>query len=161
MLNKLIIFFGIILVIFAGVVFFQFSSKPNNKKSTLGSQAPSVTITNHIFKVELAKTPKDQQHGLSGRKSLPENQGMLFIFDHPDLYNFWMNDMKFPLDIIFIRDNKIVSIAQNAKPPTSSKETLPIYKPPDLADKVLEINAGLSKKYNIKKGDLLVIKLSK
>jgi len=162
-LNKLIIIFGVILVIFAGIVFFQFSAKPNKKSEsqTSQTQAPSnsVTINNHTFKVELAKTAKEQQMGLSGRDSLSQDQGMLFIFDHPDYYNFWMKNMKFPLDIIFINGSKIVSIVKNAKPPQSPNVNPPVLKPEGLVDKVLEINGGLTDKYNIKKGDVVKIKL--
>ena len=108
-LNKLIIIFGIILVIFAGVVFFQFRSR-STQKSSLQNISATIKINNHTFNVEVAKTPKDQQLGLSGRDGISDDQGMLFAFDTPDYYNFWMKDMKFPLDIIFINNTKIISI---------------------------------------------------
>ncbi len=165
-INKLIIIFGIILVIFAGVVFFQFSSKTTKKtpakhvttSTTTTNAANTVTINNHTFKIETAKSSKEQQAGLSGRNSLPADHGMLFVFDKTDYYNFWMKNMKFPLDIIFIKDDKIISIEKNATPP-SGESNPPIIKSGGDVNKVLEINAGLSDKYNIKKGDNLEINL--
>jgi uncharacterized membrane protein (UPF0127 family) len=157
-LNKLIIIFGIILVIFAGVVFFQFSAKPD-KASSPKISGPAVTINGHTFKVETAKTQKEQTTGLSGRNSLPEDEGMLFIFGKADYYNFWMKNMEFPLDIIFIKDNKIVTIIKNAKIPANPNENPQILKPTGLVNKVLEINAGLADQDNIKKGDSVKINL--
>ena len=157
-LNKLIIIFGVILVIFAGVVFFQFSTKPGRNSASKVS-GPSVTVNKHTFKIELAKTPKEQQLGLSGRDSLPEDQGMLFIFEKSDFYNFWMKEMRFPLDIIFIKDDKVVSIAKNAQPPKNDSENPAILKPEGMINKVLEINAGLSDQDKIKKGDTIKFNL--
>lgn len=158
-LNKLIIVFGVILVIFAGVVFFQFSS--NSAKKTLSkTQANTVTINNHTFKVEPVTTSEKQQLGLSGRESLAQDQGMLFVFEESDYHTFWMKNMKFPIDIIFINeDDEIVSIAENAKPPASDNETLPLYKSGGPVNTVLEINAGLSEKYDIQVGDKVEINL--
>jgi uncharacterized membrane protein (UPF0127 family) len=52
---------------------------------------------------EVAQTPQARTKGLSGRESLHESGGMFFTFDYPDLYGIWMKDMKFPIDIYFIR----------------------------------------------------------
>lgn len=158
-LNKLIIIFGIILAIFAGVVFFQFRAKPNNKSISQKSPTSSISINGRTFKIEIAKTLDEQQVGLSERDSLPQDQGMLFVYDKPDFYNFWMKNMKFPLDIIFIRDNKVVSVAQSAFPPGPNVTNPPLIKPDGMINKVLEVNSGISKKYNIKKGDKVDINL--
>src|SRR5476651_1827173 len=99
-LNKIIIGFIIILLIFSGIIVFQINkTQPKSK----------ITIDNHNFAVEVATTSAQQQQGLSGRASLPKNQGMLFIFQTANRYPFWMKDMKFNLDMIFINNNKIVS----------------------------------------------------
>jgi uncharacterized membrane protein (UPF0127 family) len=66
--------------------------------------------------------------------------------------------MKFPLDIIFIRDKKIVDMVQNLQAPKSATENPQIYNPKAPADAVLEINAGLSSKYGFKEGDSVTIK---
>lgn len=123
------------------------------------SRAATATVNNQTFKLYLATSDKDRMTGLSERTSMPQDYGMLFEFEKPDYYSFWMKNMKFPIDIIFLKDNKIVTIYPNLQPPTaSSEETLPILKPEEPANKVLEINAGLSQKYNLKKGDSIVIK---
>lgn len=123
---------------------------------------PSAEIKGHKFQLIVAKTEKDKQVGLSKFKSLPKDQAMVFVFEKADLYPFWMKDMKFPIDIIFIseslnpsgiKDNKIVTIYQNL--PT---DNLAIYPPTESSDKVLEINANLSKKYGFGVGDSVTFK---
>lgn len=111
-------------------------------------KTPQVAINNHVFNLEIAKTDKEQEIGLSKYKNIPQNFGMLFPFEKPGYYSFWMKNMKFPIDIIFIRNNKIVTIFKNASPPKSNNEFLPIYRTQKLSDTVLEINTGLSDKYN-------------
>src|SRR5216683_4936930 len=104
-LNKIIIGFIIILLVFSGFILLQINKTPTPKSK--------VTIDNRTFSVEVATTSAQQQLGLSGRGGLAQDQGMLFIFKTADRYPFWMKDMKFPLDIIFINNNKIVQIFQN------------------------------------------------
>lgn len=120
-----------------------------NKKTT------KVSVNNKAFNVSVARTDEDRQIGLSKKNKLDENQGMFFIFDVPNYYSFWMKEMKFPIDIIYINGNKVITVIENAKPPSSSSSDLTLYKPDEKSDKVLEINAGLSKKYNIKKGTII------
>jgi uncharacterized protein len=151
-LNKIIIGFIVILLLFSGFIALQIGKKP--------APQSKVTIDNQTFSVEIATSSAQQQRGLSGRNSLPKDQGMLFIFKTPNRYAFWMKGMKFPLDIIFIKDNKIVSISRNVPVPKDTKEAnLPIYTPDTPADKALEINAGLATSYDFQKGDDVGIKL--
>lgn len=159
-LNKLFIIFGVIFVIFAAVVFFQFRGNNANVKSQ-STANNTVEINNHTFKVEAATTPEKQQQGLSGRTSLPQDQGMLFVFEKSDYQNFWMKNMKFPIDIIFINDDLVISVVANAQPPKTDTENPQIIKSSGVANRVLEINAGLAEKYDIKEGDKVEIKLQK
>lgn len=115
----------------------------------------AVKIGSASFEVEIADNPITQARGLSGREFLPENKGMLFLFSSPAKRGFWMPDMNFSLDIIWIKRNKIVGISENI-PPAGFGE-LEIYYSPEPADKVLEINAGLSKKYGFMTGDIIVL----
>ena len=119
-----------------------------------------ITIDNHTFSVEVATTSAQQQQGLSGRASLPQNQGMLFVFKTPNRYPFWMKEMNFPLDMIFINNDKIVDIFQNVPPPKSATANLPIYTPNASANHVLEINSGISKTDGFKKGDSVKVSLN-
>ena len=160
-MNKFLIILGIILVIIAGVFFYQ--NRPDGGFGLIKSNdAPksTVKINNQTFKIETATTSAELQKGLSGRESLPKDQGLLFIFDHKDFHTFWMKNMKFPIDILFINGDEIVSIEKNAQPMKSADEELPLFKPSEVADKVLEINSGLADKYEIKTGDKIEIKIA-
>lgn len=112
--------------------------------------SPTATINNHTFNILIAKTEEERQIGLSKHSSLDKDKGMLFIFDKPSYYRFWMKDMKFSIDIIFIKDGKISKIVENA--PTPKDDELNIYISQEPVDKVLEINAGISKKEKFKIG---------
>lgn len=155
--NKIILAIGILFAIFIAFIFIQFNPF-GRAASTTGENPSSVTINDQTFTVSVAETEEEKQKGLSGIASLPLNEGKLFLFEKPDTYSFWMKEMKFSIDIIFINGDTIVSIAENAKPVTSG--TLPTYKPTGPSDKVLEISAGLSKKYNFKPGDKVELELN-
>lgn len=116
-----------------------------------------VTVNDSKFQVEIADTDTEKQIGLSKTESLPENEGMLFLFDAPDYYSFWMRDMKFPIDIIFINGNKVTTVISNALPPSETNGSLPTFQPREKSDKVLEVNAGIAKKYNITEGSVIDI----
>lgn len=147
-MKQIILLFGLLIIVGLGIAFAQ-----KYPVQTLFKQTTAV-VNNSTFNLTLAKSQKEKEVGLSEKKSLEQNSGMLFIFEKPDLYSFWMKNMKFPIDIIFIKDNKVVTVYPNAKPPTNTEDSsLTIYKPEEPADKVLEINAGLTEKNNIKKGD--------
>src|SRR5208282_2732770 len=68
---------------------------------TNSTNSARIMIGGVVLTVELAATATAQERGLSGRASMPSNEGMLFVFDHPSYWSFWMTDMKFPLDIIW------------------------------------------------------------
>lgn len=104
---------------------------------------------------EIARDPVARARGLSGRKSLPELGGMLFSFDAPDSYGIWMKDMRFPLDIVWMRDNRVVDLVENAPVPEGGVRDshLAVFTPDVPADSVLEVNAGFVSRYNIKIGD--------
>lgn len=102
---------------------------------------------------EVADNPQSREKGLSGRESMIENQGMLFIFDEAGNYPFWMPDMNFAIDIIWLDENKkIIFIKENATP-ESYPET---WGGEVKAKYVLEVISGFSKKHNLKIGDSVV-----
>lgn len=115
----------------------------NDKESNL----VDITIGDKKYKVEIADTPEKQEKGLMGRKSLPENQGMLFIYDEPQDLSYWMKDTFILLDIIFIDDDmEVVSVKQGQ--PMSEE---PITE--NDVQYVLEVNSNSG----IEEGDQLVI----
>ena len=151
---KLIVgLFTVLIAIIIAVAISQgyFNANPFAPKAT-------VAIGKQTYKTTIATSDKDKQIGLSGKTTLSQDEGMLFSFEKPDYYAFWMKEMKFPIDIIFIKDSKIVTIFPSVPVPTSKDENPPVYKPEEPADAVLEINAGLSQKNNFKKGDVDTIK---
>ena len=150
-MTKIIIIFGLVLVLFAGFVFYQFANP-------LQPQTKKITINGHTFTAEVAQTAKAQQIGLTKYDSLPVEKGMLFPFAKAGEYAFWMRDMKFPIDLLFIKENTIVAVIENAPPAKASDTNIPTYGEDITSDAVLEITAGLSKKYEIKQGDKIVIK---
>jgi hypothetical protein len=116
-----------------------------------------VLIDNKKYYVDVARTQIEQGKGLAIYEGIPQDKGMIFPFSSPDYYTFWMKDMRFPIDIIYINRNKIVDIFNSVPAPKSENQMLPIYRPKEKADMVLEINAGQSKKYNFKIGDVIKI----
>lgn len=147
---------GLIIMAFiiGGIFFWQQQITHKTTQSPQATKnAATVTIDGQTFTVLIANTEQEKEKGLSQRDSLPQNMGMIFPFDKPDYYGFWMKDMKFPLDIIWMNQGKIVTIVNNLQPPTSANPNLPVFKPVSPSDMVLEINAGLANKYNFKVGD--------
>lgn len=151
-LNKIIIVFIIILIAFGAFMFYQFSKA--------GVPTSKATIGEHTFSINVAKTPEELQQGLSGRNSLPTDQGMLFVFEEASSYGFWMKGMKFPLDIIFINNDRIVSISKDVKPAEENNTNPPVYTPTQPVTRVLEINGGLSDEYGFKIGDQVKFELT-
>jgi len=119
---------------------------------------PFVRIGSVEIPVELAADAATRQKGLSGRPSLDPDSGLLFIFDQPAIYTFWMPDMNFPIDIIWINDNKVVDISKNVSN-NFDPQNPAFYKPAIPAQYVLEVNAGFSEKENIKVGDAVFINI--
>ena len=122
------------------------------------SKKPTAIINGQSFTLYVAKTQKEKEIGLSKYNKLPQNMGMIFIFDKPGSYNFWMRNMKFPIDILFIKDGLTTTIYRNAEKPKDQNQNLFVYQPKFPIDKVLEISAGLSEKYNIKEGNTIKFK---
>ncbi|MEK7168961.1 MAG: DUF192 domain-containing protein [Patescibacteria group bacterium] len=112
-----------------------------------------IVINDKEIKVEVAKTNEERAKGLSNRNSLDENSGMIFVFNINSKPSFWMKDTKVPLDIIWINDDKIVSINKNVEPEPNKKDSqLKKYPAPSEIDYVLEVNGGFSDKHGIKAG---------
>ena len=127
-----------------------------NNSNQVNPSLPQIKVGMTNITVELAMTQEARQKGLSGRDSLDANSGMLFTFDQTNtVRSFWMKDMKFPLDFIWIKDGKVVQIDKNISVPAAGTEDskLTIYTSQMPIDYVLEVNAGFSDKNNIKTGD--------
>lgn len=158
--NKKIIVAAIIIIVLALLVLISaIKNKDESRTNTeitekiegkvvekIEGNSVTVSIDGNILKAEVADTTEKRTLGLSGRESLGENSALIFVFDTPGKYGFWMKDMNFPIDILWLnRNNKIIGITKNAKP-----EDFPeIYYPAELVSTVIETNAGWIEKNNI------------
>jgi len=124
----------------------QAQQQEQNKTALVSLGGVNVTAS-------LSTTPDSQSKGLSIKDSLNEKEGMLFIFESPQKYSFWMKDMKFPIDIIWINSTgQIVHIEKNL-PPCVFLLPCPSYAPKDDSLYVLEVVSNFTNKFNINVGD--------
>lgn len=100
--------------------------------------------------LEKADNPEKRAKGLSGRKNLPANIGMLFIFDRPGKQCMWMKDMNFNIDMVWLdRDKQIIHIEEGVSPSTFPKS----FCGADLAQYVIEVKAGVAEATNFRVGE--------
>ena len=144
-----VLFISILLFL---IGFFLLQRKPTSLKEQ------KITIRNHTFIVKVADTDSLREKGLSGRKNLSPDTGMLFLFPQKGIYSFWMKGMLFPLDFIWIDGDTIVDLTQNVPPPLPSSSFPPTYAPKTSVDTVLEVSAGTIVQDGIKNGDKVTIR---
>ncbi len=111
-------------------------------------------INETYLTVEVADTDGKRIQGLSGRKVLPANEGMIFIFPREVLTPFWMKDMNFSLDFIWIKNGKVIRVDTNIPSPEKNEPPIIIH-PTDPYDSVIETNAGFVRKHNLEIGDIV------
>lgn len=115
-----------------------------------------ITTPRGEMTVEVADTESSRELGLSGRPSMKDDEGLLFAFDLPGQYGFWMKDMLFPLDIIWINQNGVVVEIERDARPESYPQT---YMNKSPASYVLEVNAGIAEERGLYIGSK--VKISK
>ena len=142
--------FIFILLVF-GMLSFVFNFVYKNQEKKQGVYQ-SLRIGGTTLNIKVADDDTERIQGLSGRESLEENEGLLFVFDKQGYYGIWMKDMNFPIDIVWLDQNKKIIHIESAVGP----ETYPkIFNPPNLSLYVLETPSGFLAKNNIKIGDLV------
>lgn len=104
-------------------------------------QIVTMTMENRKFQVEVVNTPASLTQGLSRRLELPAD-GMLFVLPETQIANFWMKEMNFGLDFIWLKANQVVGVANNVPPPIpeTAEANLPHYQSPQPVDLVLEMS---------------------
>ena len=160
----------IIFIIVAGIFYRKnqgLSPLPfNSAKTPLAHETKTVKIGDISIKVDVADTDAERQKGLSGRASLDKDSGMLFVINNKATPTFWMKDMKFAIDIIWIlsssgdvKSGTIIQIDKNIEPPAfnTPDSKLKLYSPKSTVDYVLEVNSGYSDLHNIKVEDATII----
>lgn len=107
-----------------------------------------------VYRIELARTPEEQQRGLMFRESLPERSGMLFLFDDDSPHRFWMKNTMIPLDIVWLDDvGRVLFVSANTPP--CKADPCPDYGPQVAAWNVLEIAGGMAAKEQVTVGSTL------
>ncbi len=134
------------------VLFLLSGSKKQGEFATSTPYEKVLNINGAKVFVDLADTKEEQEIGLSGKAYLPEDYGKLFVFQTPGNYGFWMKDMNFPIDIIWLDENMVIlGIEKDISPDTYPN----IFYPPQSISFVLEVNAGFSTKYGLSKNQLI------
>jgi uncharacterized membrane protein (UPF0127 family) len=106
---------------------------------------------------DIADDAESRQRGLSGRESLDEGEGMLFVLAN-DSPSFWMKGMRFAIDIVWIRDGRVVDVTADVPPPRGSNAPLATYSPDRPADRALEVTAGWAADHGIRRGDVVRVR---
>lgn len=140
-MKKSLFYFALGLLVIAILLFAVYARK---------GYARVVRVGDVSINAEFARSADEKAKGLCCRDSLGANSGMLFVYDNPGLYRFWMKDTRIPLDMYWISsEKKIVHIEHSVKPESFPKT----YGPQELAQYILETNAGFAKQNNINVGD--------
>ncbi len=118
-----------------------------------------VSFAGGTLRAEIVRDEAAQARGLSGRGSLPPDSGMLFVFPAAGSYTIWMKAMRFPIDIFWIREGKVVDLEERAPPPApgTGDNELARYRADAPADIILETNAGYAAAHGIHIGDAVEI----
>lgn len=153
-MNKIIlIFVTIIIIIAAGAAFFA-----SRSSGLLGTKAEA-TIGEEKFSLNVADTPEKRQKGLSNTRSLGDKNGMLFVFDEPTIPAFWMKEMNFPIDIIFLNNERVITVFPNVQAPKEENDPLPTYQPISPSNRVIEVKAGTVERLKIVPGNEIQVSL--
>jgi uncharacterized protein len=106
---------------------------------------PLTLPSGKVLQVELMVKDEDRAMGVMFRPSLPEDHGLLFVFDQPDFHGFWMKNCRFPIDMVWLdADRRVVHVAESVPPCT--KDPCPVYSPMRRASFVLEVSAGQARR---------------
>ncbi len=167
LISNLILGFFVIVLIVAYGVFKQPStfslSLPVNEGTTkptaTNATDTKITLPNgEIINVIVATSLEDRKQGLSGVDLLADDVGMLFVFPNLGQHNIWMQEMNFPLDIVWLDETgKVVYVVEDAPPPDDVSGELPVYQSELPAKYVLEMTAGKAESAGIEVGDTIVL----
>lgn len=139
MKNLFFLIFGLVIIFGSVFLFFE-------QKLTVNNPYEIIKINDTDIKVEIANTLETRQKGLSDRKELPDDTGMLFIFENPDKHGFWMKDMNFAIDIVWIDEKfNVIGVEKQVSPKTFPQ----VFYPNQKVKYVLELPAGFTDKYRI------------
>ena len=146
---------GLIALIFVASIFLAVRSVVTLVSSFSG-ETERVRVGDDIFSVRVSDTESEREKGLSGSAPLEKNEGMLFVYDSPVIPTFWMKDMKFPIDIIWISKGRVVGWVTDLDPQRGASDSeLRRYLPGQPIDSALEVPSGTVLDLDITLGDLV------
>jgi uncharacterized protein len=118
-----------------------------------------VTVGGQEIRAEVADTPEERVQGLSGRAGLDSDEGMLFELPAASRQAIWMKDMRFPIDIVWIANGRVseVSARVSAPRPGTSESELPLYRPQNAVDRILEVSSGWAARNDVGPGDAVTV----
>jgi uncharacterized protein len=108
-------------------------------------EIPLTLPSGKVLRVELMINDEDRAMGLMFRPSLAPDRGLLFVFERADFHGFWMKNCRFPIDMIWLDEEKRVVHLAEAVPPCKA-EPCPVYEPLRRASYVIELNAGQARR---------------
>ena len=112
-------------------------------------------MNGETIQLEVAETQQQQAMGFMFRSEIPTDRGMLFSFGPPRRVSFWMKNVRVPLDMVFLRDGKVVAIAADVPPCTA--DPCSTYGPPEMVDSVIELRGGRAAELGLQAGDEIAV----
>jgi len=145
---------GIVLIVLGGILV----GSTYLNQNPMSDRGDTVSDTQYAYeadiKFEIADTPAKQSLGLSGRKDVPDDYGMLFVFPTPRIAGFWMKDMFVSIDIIWLSDTGVIEGIEHSVSPKTYPD---VFNPPVPISYVLETRAGYAMERGWKVGDTITL----
>jgi uncharacterized membrane protein (UPF0127 family) len=130
---------------------------PARAQYSAAGRAEAVFPDKTVVALEVARTEPERSRGLMFRTSMAEQAGMIFLFERPGVYPFWMKNTLIPLDMFWTdTTGKVVWIAESVPP--CQADPCPEYPPKAVASYVIETNAGFAKRHAVKIGDVVTLR---
>jgi uncharacterized membrane protein (UPF0127 family) len=118
---------------------------------SLPAVVPLTLPSGKVLQVEVMVSDEDRAMGLMFRPSLPADRGLLFRFERSDFHGIWMKNCRFPIDIVWLDEERKVVDVKEAAPPCKA-EPCPVYLPMRRATWVVEINSGQARREKLVRG---------
>lgn len=134
-------------------------SPPWQATPPFSSETAVVAVDGHVVDAEIADTARLRERGLSYRDALEPGTGMIFRYDESTIRSFWMFEMRFCLDIVWINDGRVVGAAENSCPAENPGDEIPTFRSPEAVQYVLEVDAGWVAANGIAAGSVVEIDL--
>jgi uncharacterized membrane protein (UPF0127 family) len=128
----------------------DYSQRKAQSAMVAGYRKAAVAISGEPFEALVADTDALRERGLGGFKGLGEHQAMIFVFDTPGDYAFWMKDMLFSIDMLWLdQDGEVVSFEESVSPQTYPRS----FSPKGYSLYVVELPAGTLARLGVREGD--------